>query len=264
MSNPSIAAAPTIAPLAAAELPIKINYMNRTIQAFLQLFSFLPFFVFGNAICFFVPPEGWECVQPKNLSSQVQIGFVGQAKSGFRPSLNLATEQVDVPLKEYIKAVREIHESEMKVKWRDLGAFSFRAGKGRLTEITSQSPYGEIKMLQGLFVEDGWAYILTGAVLRDEFGAMQKTLLAALHSLSLIPDLFSAITDTPKKCLLQEAFQSFNSLSSDNERQNQWKQLQKMVVEEHASLGSYWHFLVLKEGYSRIFPSDTGQKPSSQ
>ncbi len=209
----------------------------------------------AHAICFFIPPDGWECVQPRNRSAPIQIGFVGKGKTDFHPSLNLATEEVDVSLKEYLKAVREIHESEMNVGWRDLGPFTFRAGKGRLTEITGQSPLGEVKMLQGILIRDGTAYILTGAVLKEEFLDQQNAILAALRSLNVAPDLFGVISDESKKETLQKRFESYGALSSDSERQKEWKHLQKIVLEDFSSYGGYWHFLVLKEGYQRIFPN---------
>jgi len=208
----------------------------------------------AHAICFFIPPDGWECAQPKNRGAPIQIGFVGKGKSDFHPSLNLATEAIDVSLKEYLKAVRTIHETEMNVKWRDLGPFTFRTGIGRLTEITSQCPMGEVKMLQGILIQDGTAYILTGAVLKEEFLDQQNAILSAMRSLSVVSDLFSVISDEPKKEALRKRFESYNALSDDPERQKEWKHLQKIVLEDYASFGGYWHFLVLKEGYQRIFP----------
>ncbi|MBF8262410.1 MAG: hypothetical protein HW387_75 [Parachlamydiales bacterium] len=181
--------------------------------------------------------------------------------------MNLAIEEIDCSLKEYLKSVREIHEEEMNVRWRDLGPFTFRSGKGRLAEITSSSPLGEVKMLQAILVQDHCAYILTGAVLREEFSRFQSELIAAMHSLTLKPDLFSAIQDAAKKSVLEKLFSSFGQILPEK-RTSEWEKLQKIVLEEHASLGPCWHFFALKEGYSRIFPTTesvyTGQKPPCQ
>jgi hypothetical protein len=228
------------------------------------LLFFFPLSLFCHPICIFIPPDGWEYAVPKN-PAYTQALFVGKGKSDFLPNLNLAIEEVDVSLKEYLKAVREIHESEMSLKWRDLGPFTFKAGQGRLGEITSQSPFGEIKMLQAIFVQDGTAYIMTGAALKEEFSAYQTAILSALRSLTLAYDLFGFIKDEAKRSSLLTAFQSFDHLAAD-ERDIRWKELQKTVLEDYASLGGYWHLLVLKEGYQHIFKSNlpAGQKPSSQ
>ena len=242
----------------------------------LKLFFLFPFFLFGAyterdskigfgqaenpifesrsvSIPFFIPPDGWECVNPQKLTSPIQAAFFGKGQSDFRPSLNLATEKTDVTLKEYIKAVRKIHESEMNAQWRDLGPFTFSSGKGRLAEITTSSPLGVVKMLQGILVQDGCAYILTGAVLKDEFSSWQKDLLNTMHSLMVVPDLFSAIADLSQRSRLQEIFRSFDHLSSAEERQIQWSRLQKIILDDFASMGSHWHLLILKEGHKRIF-----------
>lgn len=222
------------------------------------LFFFFPTWVFG-AICFFVPPEGWEFAQHPPLSSHIQIGFLGKSESPFRPSLNLAIEEVDVSLKEYLKAVREIHESEMHIQWRDLGAFSFQAGPGRLTEMTSSSPAGEIKMLQGILVQGGCAYILTGAALTQDFPSLRATLLTALRSLTLVPDLLSAIGNQKERASLQERFHRFKELPP-SDREKEWEHLQQIVLKDFPALGSYWHLLVLKEGHRALFQDATRQK----
>lgn len=226
-------------------------------KIFFLLFQFIPFLIAANPICYFIPPEGWECIQSKTLSSQVQVAFVGKGNTDFRPSLNLAIEEVDVPLKEYLKSVKEIHESEMKVRWRDLGAFTFQAGQGRLGQVTSQSPLGEVQMLQGILVQGNFAYILTAAVLKQEFAAFQPILLKTLHSLTVIPDLFAAIPDESQKNTLQQTFHHYDQLVDPEERQHEWAKLQDVVLKDFASLGGCWHFLILKEGYTHIFADHT-------
>lgn len=223
-------------------------------------FFFLTFRLLA-AICYFQPPESWECAIPEKLSESVQIGFLGKGKRELPPSINLATEKTDCSLKEYVKIVKELHEKEMHISWRDLGDFTFRAGKGRLGEITASSPFGEIKMLQGILVKDGWAYVLTGSALREEFPEFRGAILAALRSLSLSADLFSAISNPASQEMLKQLFEQFNSLESPSLQKQEWESLQKILSKEFAQMGQYWHYLVLKEAHKLIF---AGQKPSLQ
>ncbi len=232
-------------------------------QKLLTLLLFCPLWIQAS-ICYFQPPENWECINPKEISEHIQVGFLGKGKTEFRPSLNLAIEQVDLSLKAYVKIVREIHETEMNIPWRDLGEFTFRGGKGRLGEVTSQSPFGEVKMLQGILVKGGYAYILTGAALKDDFAENRADIIKALRSMNLVSDLFSPIANQEHREDLRGRFEQYLALDSQERRQEEWDELQKFVTDEYASLGSHWHYLVLKEGYQQIFPSDTGQKPSPQ
>ena len=213
-------------------------------------FIFLCIIGFAYATqCTFIPPSGWEIAQPKTAAPHVKIGFLGKGSTEFRPSINLALEEgVDVPFKEYIKTVKELHKEDPKARIRDLGTFPMRCGQGALLEISSSSAWGEIKVLQALFVKDETAYILTAAVLKDDLPKFQKDLLSAMRTLQLTDNLCSLIANADA----EEAFTSFfNSLGSTN-RDVEWEQYQKKVA-EHTYLGPYWVFLMLQEGYAKIY-----------
>src|SRR5579872_5748842 len=104
---------------------------------------FLSLFTFAHAKhCTFIPPSGWEIAQLKNPSPHVKVGFIGKGTGEFRPSINLAEEDVDVSLKEYVKAVKELQLADPTTKWRDLGKLPMQSGTGRLTEMSNSSPWG--------------------------------------------------------------------------------------------------------------------------
>ena len=148
-----------------------------------------------SLIAIFSPPSGWQSSRPKHHSTHVQIGFIGEGSSKFHPSINLAVEEIDISLKEYVKAVKEIHLDEKNTTWRDLAKFTMKGGSGRLTEITSPSAWGDVKMLQAILVSGKTAYILTAAALKKEYPEIQKEILQSLQSLDLQPDLFASIAD---------------------------------------------------------------------
>lgn len=228
------------------------------------LFFFSPF-CFGS-LCTFIPPEGWEAAFPKNSSTYVQVGFVGPGSTLFRPSINLTVEEeVDLSLKGYVKAVKEVHLSDAKTKWRDLGKFQMQAGEGRLTELTTPSAWGEVKMLQTLFVKDKKAYILTAAFLKEDLAKWQKEILASLRSLTLIPDLFAPISDPLARSSFETFFRSLGQFQTEQEleaqRKTQWELLQKESAKHVANAGAYWHYLVLSEGKAKIFSSPNGHQP---
>ena len=218
------------------------------------ILSFLTFVSIYADFPLFIPPADWECALPEKLSPFIKIGFIGKGSSIFRPSINLATEEIDVNLKEYVKAVKEIHLAEPNTTWRDLGKFVTRSGPGRLIEITSSSPLGEVKILQLIFVKDTVAYILTGAALKKEFIQFQNIFTQVFQSLTLTSDLFTLLP-LEKKKQFEEFFAFILSIpgKTDKERDEEWRILQKKVLQETPSMGSYWQFLVLQEGREKIY-----------
>lgn len=220
------------------------------------IFSLLAAFgsLTASETCTFLPPAGWEIAQPKHLSQHVQVGFLGKGSADFRPSLNIAFEEVDVPLKEYIKAVKKIHKAQPNTQWRDLGKLEMQAGTGRLTEISTTTPWGEVKMLQAIFVKDKMAYILTGAVLKQDLPQFQSVLLEAFKSLNLVADLFANPKAQEIKTLFTSLGSSLNSDDRERAQKQQWDNLQK-AVKEVPEMGLYWNYLVLKEGYAKIYSS---------
>ena len=205
------------------------------------------------SICHFQPPEEWVGAKSDDPSDAGMIAFIGKARKEVSPSLSFTTEPTDLSLKEYIKAVKAIHESDLHVVWRDLGEFAFRAGKGRLGEICNPTPLGEMRILQGILVQNGCAYILTGAALKEEFAEHRASLVAAIRSLALLPNLFSAISDPKTREELKNRFDKLALLDSAEMREKEWQTLQKTLPKEFAQLGGYWHILALQEGFNRIF-----------
>lgn len=206
-------------------------------------------------LCYFTPPKDWEIAHLKNPSPHVQIGFIGKGSTEFRPSINLATEEVDVPLKEYVKAVKELNQSDPSAKWRDLGKFQTKAGAGHLIEITNTIAWGEVKVFQAFFVQNHTAYILTAAVLKQDLPKLQAEILQSLQSLSLASEIWSPIADASQQSALKDLLSPTKGAES---KQKAWEKLQA-EVQSHAELGPYWQFLALKQGRAALFP--TGDSP---
>jgi hypothetical protein len=200
------------------------------------------------AVPCFSPPSDWEMAIPKKDSPFIQVAFLGKSDHLPRPKLNLAIEEIDVSAKEYLKAVKELHIKRPNTTWRDLGPFKTKAGPGRLTEIITTSVNGAVRMLQLIVVKDSKAYIMTGASAKEDFIEQQQNFIASFHSLSLLNRLFDPLSE-PKKEKLTALFSHLGSGEKDLERQK----LEKLVTEEYQEMGSYWSFLVLKEGCQKIF-----------
>jgi hypothetical protein len=202
--------------------------------------------------CYFTPPTGWEIAQLKNPSPHVKIGFIGIGSTPFRPSINLASESVDVSLKEYVQAVKKIQMEDPTVQWRDLGKLSMKGGLGRLIEMTNSSPFGQIKILQAFLLKGDTVYILTAALLKEELAQFQTDLLKSFQSMTLIDDLSSLIDDPQDRNAFQTLYSSLGSSDED------WETLQKQV-KSLTHMGPYWQFLALQKGHSKIY--NQGNEP---
>jgi len=207
---------------------------------------FLLFFAIAEAqYCYFIPPPNWEIAQLKNPSPHVKIGFIGKGSTTFRPSINLATEEIDVSLKEYVKAVKELQLADPTTKWRDLGKFPMEGGTGRLTEMSTSSPWGELQVFQAFLVKEGTVYILTAAILKEDLPKFHAPLLSSFRSLTFIDDLWTPIADSQRRSEFQALFTSLGT------EEGKWEKLQS-CVSALAELGPYWQFLALQEGRVRM------------
>ena len=111
--------------------------------------------------CFFISPENWDIADPGTLSPKVKIAFLKNSGKGFCPSINLAIEETDVSLSDYLKAVKAIHEQDRNNHWRPLGKVRTAAGLAQLTEIDSTTEWGPVRILQLILMRDKRVYVLT-------------------------------------------------------------------------------------------------------
>ena len=167
--------------------------------------------------------------------------------------MNLAIEEVDCGMKEYLKAVKEIHESNPNTQWRDMGAFKTASGLGQLTEISRKTKWGDVRMLQAILINGTKAFILTGAVLREEFSDHFKILLKAMRSIKITDDLIGCVKDVSLRKKLDSACQS---LKGEN-----LEMFQKLIIDEYKDMGMHWQILMAKYAAEHYLQSE---KPSEE
>lgn len=211
---------------------------------------FAYFFNCFSSICYFVPPNEWKCSDPQKMSKYVSIGFVGKSKSSFKPSINLASEKTDASLKEYIKAIKNSYKNEKKVTFREIGNLITSLNeKTILVEIDKKSPAGDVCMLQSVTKKNDEIFVLTGAVLKEEFLNLKEEFFRSFKSIKITENLLDEIADPSLKKQLD---QKYNDLK---EKKISIKDFEKHIEENYESLGSYWKILVLKQAYE-----ETAQK----
>jgi hypothetical protein len=230
-----------------------MHIATQTIRPF--LFVFFVFFsllfanvLFSEEIVLFSPPKDWVCASLKDRSEQVRIGFVGKGKNPFfHPSINLAIEEVDVSLKEYIQAVKKIHKRDPLMHIRDLGDSHCAMGNAHLLELTSKTPYGDARILQFLCLHKKKAYVLTAAFLKEETCALSSQILNSFHSLTMVEEL-TALLSKEEKETLEKKIQELKK-SSPAEKKKAQERFQTFVLHSFENQGPYWQLLLLKQAF---------------
>ncbi len=177
----------------------------KTIIFFLLFFSFSHLFSLEK-YCIFTPPSNWTSVLPEKHSEYVKIGFLKKSKKTFKPSINLAVEKTETTLEEYIKAVKEIHQSQSNSIIKDLGFIKTKSEKAYLLEIRTKTSFEDIIMLQLITATDGHVFVLTGASSKDEYLTVYQEFLEAFNSLNISNNIFSLIENEKIQRTLQEKY----------------------------------------------------------
>lgn len=221
---------------------------------------------FADPFCFFTPPPGWEIADPKSLSSRVKIAFLKNTGKGFCPSINLAVEETDVSLYDYLKAVRAIHEQDRGNQWRALGKVRTEAGLAQLTEIDASTEWGPIRLLQLILIKEGRAYVITAAALREEFSNFYKDFQSSFRSMTLSTDLLSNIPQLERRETLKLKEQKLldaaqNALAKSGEtnllddtsfQKKYWLPFQKSIVNNFGDMGAFWQVLLLRNTQEKL------------
>lgn len=241
----------------------------------LFLFFFCLLFTQAYAESFFVPPKGWEIADPRTFSPHVQLAFLKNTGKGFCPSINLAVEETDVSLSEYLKAVKAIHEQDKGNHWRLLGKVRTPAGLAQLTEIDSTTAFGPVRLLQLILLKEGHAYVVTAAALREEFSNFYKEFQTSFRSLTITSDLFANIPQLDLRENLKQAQAKLysaaeerlrsqenipNLLEDPAFREKHWTVYQKTVLSDFEEMGAYWQILVLRSAYEKLTALKTNDR----
>ncbi len=215
----------------------------------------------AQTFCYFTPPSDWEIAAPETLAPSVKIAFIKKSSKGLCSSLNLAIEEVDVSMSEYLKVVQNIHEHNRNNQWRKLGKIQTSAGSAQLTEIDTTTEFGPLRMLQLILIKDRHAYILTAAALKEEFPAFYKDFQKAFRSLTLTHDLLSTIPQHERREKLKQS--QLRLLATWRERLAQlpdpqlplanaafqkevWNSFQTDILEHFSDMGAFWQVLFLR------------------
>jgi hypothetical protein len=212
--------------------------------------------------CYFIPPKGWDLADKSKMSPRVKICFLGKSSNTILPSVNLATEKVNVSLKAYIDIIKSDCEKDPNCSWRDLGKYNTPLGEGRLTEREMKIRGSVSRQVQLIVIKDNRAYVLTAAALKEEFSSHYKTFEAVLKSLTITDDLTASVISTEKKELLQKRIANLQAeftaalntdvpleqtFESKSFQKKCWQPFKEKIINDFTEMGAYWQILLLRD-----------------
>jgi hypothetical protein len=152
----------------------------------------------------FTPPEGWMIADAKALPPSVKIMVVGQGEHEFPPSINLGVEDFNGTLKEYLKTIKAINDSQ-GAEWKDLGTIRTEAGNASLSQVDSKTEWGDVRMMHVVLVKNKKAFILTAAALKEEFPRFYKDFFRSMRSLRINKDIYEMVPTASRRAQLEKA-----------------------------------------------------------
>lgn len=212
----------------------------------------------------FTPPEGWDMADPRALPKSVKLMVVGKGQKQYPPSINLSVEKYDGTLKQYLKLIKGINESQ-GAEWKDLGSIKTLAGEASLSQIDTRSEWGDIRMMHVIFPYQGNMYIMTSAAPKEDFSKFYKDFFKAMKSLRINKSVYDMVTDRNEKVKLERyvhevkaayanlflAYKKENSqisaqnltnlvFESENFQKNHWQPFKEKVSQEYLGMGVDW------------------------
>lgn len=208
----------------------------------------------------FTPPEGWMMADSKALPPSVKIMVVGQGEHEFPPSINLGVEPYEGTLKEYLKTIKAINDSQ-GAEWKDLGTIRTDAGNANLSQLDSKTEWGDIRMMHVILIKNKHAFILTAASLKEEFPRFYKDFFKSMRSLRINKNLYEMIPTAARRSKLENAEEAlkneWNSLVINEKENNStlsteqmfhneqfqeksWLKFKSMLESDFRDLGSEW------------------------
>lgn len=227
--------------------------------------------------CYFLPPKGWEYIDPKVLPPLVKVMIRGKGVGELPPSINLAVEKTDSTIEEYLNAIKTMNQLDRCTRWSRLGTMPSQAGELYLTQLDTQSKWGEVRMIQAITIQDGVVYVLTATALRTEFSKYCSDFFKAIQSFAINKNASEMIVDPQKQQLLktglkqlQESWKAIylktspsneppsprnipQSIFESNEFKTKWVAFEQMVDKNFAEMGDSWKAYLYKQVKEELF-----------
>lgn len=217
---------------------------------------------------YFIPPKKWKVVDPEKLSKSTKIAFIANSKKAFKPSLNLGIEKVSISLQDYIEAVKKQHTANRKHRWHEVGFLQTKAGTAHISQIDIKAECGDIRSMQSILIQNGYAYVITAVAMRDDFLEYHNDFIKAFESFAIYEDALHSLSSEELKIYYQKKIstllQGFNKILASHPdspekafeslsfQKNNWKDFEKSLSQTFKDQGFMWQLMASKEAKSQL------------
>ena len=221
---------------------------------YLFIFLFFTKILIGNDVFIFSPPNNWKITDPSKLLTTVKAGFVGKSKSFiFKPSINLAIDDIDISFEDYILEAKKLHLEDKNNSYLEIDKIKIDDQNIHISQITTKTHIGNIYKIQAILVKNNKVYILTGATLKQDFTKINKEILNSIKTTHFVKNLEDDILDKTLKEKFITDYQNLKTIYQDKEKFNKkefsksLKLFQNFIANNLKHLGKYWQFLALEK-----------------
>lgn len=232
----------------------------------------------------FTPPENWVVADPKMLPPSVKVMVIGKGETGFPPSINLGMEPYKGTVRDYLKVVKAINESQ-NAEWKDLGQIRTQAGNASLSQVDMKTEWGDLRLMHVILKRGDTLYVLTSAALKDEYPKYFADFFTSMRSLRFNKDAMEMIKSPRKRSQLQKAtkqlkeeWQSlYDQEQAKNQKQtsstvrelvfngeafqkNHWEVFKAMLSKDFEDMGSSWQQQMIRKMQSDLLADESEQK----
>lgn len=212
--------------------------------------------------CHFVPPAGWEYIDPAALPPLVKIMVRGKSSiNSLPPSLNLAVEETSLNQSEYLDAIKQMHQYDRLNRWTSMGCIKAGGRDVAITQLDTKTKLGEARLIQAILVHEGIAYVLTATASKEEFAKFAPLFSKAIRSFTVNPSVFEMIPDKDRRLKLASACKELQSqwqkyaasfkgapkdlpvkniFENSPFKENNWIPFETMVSKDYADLNEQW------------------------
>ncbi len=215
-------------------------------KLFFILFAFNTF-LFADNIPYFKEPQSWQIVDPKAYPKHVQIGFVKKTKTSFNPSVNLAKEEISCTKNEYLRAAQRVHTNSITY-CQSFGTLNTNIGPADIFEITKQTKFGSLKMLQMILFHENSVYVMTGSCKKEDFLQYLSIFKDCFASFDITNDIFSLLQNKDEKAKIINNYQDFlKKLKTAKNKEKELKNFEKNIQKKFKNISKHFQILLLKK-----------------